>query len=554
MKKGRTALVAAVVYAVVSILVVILVSGNGRQPEAAAAPDVVETAEAPARGDTGDPGASFIERYQLPSLERMDAKESRELVSDMQVMKKIELLGLTEQDWLYPQRELAALRGAIIAPRRDGEQRASFTGSKASELNAFMRENAGAVVELSAERIDVDETIVVPDGTALSGDGARLVPASPCAAIRLDHVNNAAVTGLVFEAGFEYGVYAMGCEGVSIEDCVIMGATVKPVVFMGSSRQVVIRRNRLIGGACGGLYVNGDASQVLIEENDVLDNGGTSNWMAGIVLTGIDVQDEANWLAPFGEVVHFPNEQRLETMLKAPHDVIVSKNRVAGNNSTGVYCDGPYRVYIVENRIQDNDKEGLCLDYGTIGAYVSCNDIAGNGNRGRQTDRDLMLDYVDEYGRLADGSACAKLPGVSIDNSAYNIVYGNNIRGNYGGGVKMVRSGLRNIVMTNLLTDDNRGEGDRFHYFAIELGCAAANEDVVNLDYNPAYENIVCRNMITGAHYAGIFLSEGAYINDFFDNTIMDATHWAIECLSDRHNSFVNNHSGIESRGVAAGD
>lgn len=552
-KKGRIALIAALAYAVASIL---LVAVFYRGPEAFQAADtgaveeVAPEKEAVEQAVPGDPEASFVDQYRLPALERMSAGKAEELVDGMQVMRKIAQLGLTEQDWLYPERELGKLDATLAALAVEGGARVTFDGTTASALNAFLGGHAGATVVIESPEIDVDETIELPSGMVIEGGGARLAARSEIAAIRLNHVQNVAVRGLNVEPGFSYGVYAMGCDGVVIEDCDIRGATRKPVAVMGDCDGVVVRGNRVTDNDRGGLYFNGDIANALIEANDIENNRGVSNWMAGIVLTGIDVADEADVFAPFDENEHFPTEQRLDTMLKAPHNVIVRKNCVTRNTSTGVYCDGPYRVYVVENRVEDNDKEGLCLDYGTVGAYVSGNDIVGNGNRGRQSDRDLEKDYVLDWGRLEDGSACAKLPGLSIDNAAYNIVYNNNISGNYGSGVKMVRSGVRNIISTNLITGNNRGASDKFHFFGIELGCAAEDDSVINLDYRPEYENIVCRNIITGTHYAGVFLSEEAYINDIFDNTVMDATHWAIECLSERNNSFVNNYSPLESRGL----
>ena len=548
-RRGRIALIVALAYAVASILAVAIFYRGDTAPVAveAAQPDEAEATVQPVAGDAE---VSFLEQYRLPSLERMDADKAEAYVRDMQVMRKVSLLGLTEDDYLYPEREMQKADDAIAALGETGGESVTFDGATAGELNTFLRDNAGATVEVHASEIDVDETISVPAGTALIGNGARLVAKAEVAAITLDHVESAAVRGFEIGEGFAYGVYAMGVSNVRVEDCGIRGATRKAAVFMGDCDGIVVRGNRVTGNAQGGLYLNGDIANALIEDNDISDNRGTSNWMAGIVLTGIDVADETDPYVPFQKKVHFPDDQALDSMIKAPHDVIVRDNRVTDNTASGVYCDGPYRVYIVDNKIERNDKEGMCLDYGTVGAYVSGNDIAMNGNRARQTDRDLEYDFVLEWGRMADGSACAKLPGVSIDNSAYNIVYNNNISKNYGSGVKMVRSGVRNIISTNLVTDNNRGEGDQFHFFGVELGWAAADEAVNNLDFTPEYENIVCRNMITGTHYAGIFLSEGTYINDFFDNIIMDATHWAIESLTDQFNSIVNNYTPLESRGL----
>ena len=66
-------------------------------------------------------------------------------------------------------------------------------------------------------------------------------------------------------------------------------------------------------------------------------------------------------------------DEHLYNLLDTPHDIVLYQNNVKHNNSSGIYSDGAYQIYIVENIIYQNDKEGMCLDYGTFGAYVSNN-------------------------------------------------------------------------------------------------------------------------------------------------------------------------------------
>ena len=63
------------------------------------------------------------------------------------------------------------------------------------------------------------------------------------------------------------------------------------------------------------------------------------------------------------------------------------------------------------------------------------------------SDEDLEADFVLELGRLEDGSSPAKLPGISLDNTAYNVIYNNVILENYGSGVKAVRSAFCNTIL-----------------------------------------------------------------------------------------------------------
>ena len=494
---------------------------------------------------------SFIERQGLPALSRMDAAEQAQYIEPLQVMRKLSRLGLSDQDLLYPEILEARLYEEILQQEATEKTSVVFSGETTAELNAFLLENAGKKVGVSSEKLLVNQTIRVPDHTILTGAPTWLESAGVNQAFYQEGGCDIEISGFVIEGGFEYGIYLADIERAVIRENRLKALSKKPLVLMGECTGIVVADNEVEGNQHGGIYLNGDISNSLIEGNRITGNFGTSNWMAGIVLTAIRISDKSDPYAGFRTDLHFPEEERLDEMLSAPHRVIVRNNTVSGNNSSGIYCDGAYLVYITENQITGNDKEGLCLDYGTIGAYIACNDIRSNGNRARQTDQDLKNDFVLDAGRLEDGSSCSKLPGISIDNSACNIIYDNRVEGNYGSGVKMVRTGVRNIISTNIIHDNNRGAGDTFHFFGIELGFAAADVEAVNLDFVSDYENIICRNLITGAHYAGIFLAEETYINDFFDNVILDASCWSMESLSQRYNSTVNNLSQLPSRGIS---
>jgi hypothetical protein len=83
-----------------------------------------------------------------------------------------------------------------------------------------------------------------------------------------------------------------------------------------------------------------------------------------------------------------------------------------------------------------------------------------------------------------------------------------------------------------------------FHFFGIDIGYASKpDEPVKGLDFMPAYENIICRNIISGRNYSGIHLSDESYCNDVFDNVILDSDKFAIENHSTLFNSIMNNNS-----------
>lgn len=494
---------------------------------------------------------SFIEEQHLPNLSRMSTEDTNQYINSLQVMKKIEALGLDEQSFLYPESSLDQIYTQLFVPERGTKQDVIFTGTTSEELNDFLQDHAGETVFVQQKRLQINESVFVPSNTSLIGDQTELHGSGDIRVFYIENQNNIEISGFTVADEFAYGIYIINSNRILVADNTFENISCKPVVIMGTCSQITIQNNTIRENGQGGIYLNGDIAESLIEGNIVVNNGGTSNWMAGIVLTAIDVENPANPYALFRTDLHFPKEQRLDEMLTAPHRIIIRNNAVSGNNSSGIYCDGAYLVYISDNRIIGNDKEGMCLDYGTLGAYVARNDISGNGNRARQTDQDLENDFVLAAGRLEDGSSRSKLPGISIDNSAYNIIYNNRIEGNYGSGVKMVRTGVRNIISTNVIHGNNLGRSDTFHFFGIELGYAAADVEADNLDFVPDYENIICRNIVSGEHYAGIFLAEEVYINDFFDNVILDSTDWSMESLSQKYNNTINNLSQIPSRGIS---
>jgi parallel beta-helix repeat protein len=239
--------------------------------------------------------------------------------------------------------------------------------------------------------------------------------------------------------------------------------------------------------------------------------------------------------------------------MRGPRDVVLAFNRIAHNGAAGIYADGAIGAVLTGNVIEGNAKEGICLDNGSTASVVAYNLVRLNGKRWGKSDAELQLDFVLGSGRLADGSAVAKTPGISLDNALYNIVYGNHVDRNFGGGIKLVRTAFFNLVGLNVLTDNNEGASERFHFFAIELGAARADAPVSDLDFAPSRGNVVFANTMRGPHYAGIFFGAGSDENDAFDNAIFGATDWALEQPRTQPNRTLNNLTNLPSRNIDSG-
>ena len=485
---------------------------------------------------------SIMTANKLPALSRMAAEDSKKYMGNLQVLQKIEKLGIDTASFETPELNWKNVYNRVsdtMQKENTFSDKISFTGSTASQLNTLIAQSTDAYITIESSTVRMDEPIRMKSGIALDAAGVTFTGSTDdrvAQAVIAEDCTNFALYNLNLTAGcYEYGIYIIRSNTFTIENCTISNALYKGLVMMGENKNFTIRNNTVSYNGNGAVFLNGNISNGIIAGNDVVDNYGTRNLTAGIVMTSMEIDD---YYTAYNEF----KDEHLYNLLDTPHDIVLYQNNVKHNNSSGIYSDGAYQIYIVENIIYQNDKEGMCLDYGTFGAYVSNNIVKENGGRLRQSDEDLEADFVTAFGRLSDGSSPAKLPGISIDNSAYNTIVNNNVTQNYGSGVKMVRSAYRNIIMENSVSDNNKGKSDDFHFFGIEIGHESTpDEPVKGLDFTASYENIVCRNIVTGSNYAGVFLAVETYCNDVFDNTIIGSEWYAIECHSNMFNSMPNN-------------
>ena len=513
--------------------------------------------------DFADPGAeeyvslldtdsqSLTERYALPALERMTQSDTESLIAPLQVIQRIQTLAIDPATFDTPEANWKNLYNSVmtrLAPLATAEtaQAVNFTGSSLAELNDFLAANPGSTVEVISPALVMDATLVVPTGTILHGNGVVLTPGNEALdkAIVLDQAENAAVTGFVINGGCNYGVYVKNSSSFYLADLDISNVSLKGLCVMGENTGFALVNSSIHENQNGAIFLNGEISNGVIEGNRIENNSGARNLTAGLVLCSMPIEDIETAYNPF------PDEM-LYDILQSPHQLVVRGNTVAQNHSSGIYSESGYLNYYVENTIYKNEKEGMCLDYGSFGNYITGCEIRQNGGRNRMSDEDLEADFILDQGRMADGSSPAKLPGISLDNTAYNTIYGNIVRDNYGSGIKAVRSAFSNTILCNQIIDNNRGASDTFHFFGIELSTDLnADEAVQGLDFTPCYENIIARNTISGGHYAGVFMGEDAFMNDIFDNTFMDCTDWAMESLSEKYNSTLNNMANMPTRGI----
>ena len=486
----------------------------------------------------------IVERYRLPAFDHEPGDSTEKLLAS-QVVAKAQSVGITSNYPSDPGPAMRALQEDIESHRAHAlnwHSQVDFTGTTAAELQELIDAHPDALIKLTMSDLVLDAPIVLPSDTHIEGNGARIWCELAGAAFVVEGTRDISLQNLDIRGNGDIGIFAHNAINLLVEGCHIHDLRSKAIVVSGESTYFHLLDNVVRQNQQGGIEIAGGSSYGVLSGNDVVHNTGYSNWMAGIVLTNVDVPTPAElWAAFPGEMPHFAERTTLADVPASVHDVIVEGNTVERNQSSGIYLDGIYRCYVQGNTIAHNDKEGMCLDYGTLGCFVQGNTVSDNGKRARQSDAALELDGMLPFGRMADGSACAKLPGISLDNAAYNIIEANTIQDNWGGGVKSVRTSMRNVIAGNLIDNNNRGQNDVFFFIGVELGNADEGAQSDSMDYLADYQNLVMGNTITGGHYTGVFIAHGCEGNTISRNVIKGHTHYALMCGSNLVNDFSGN-------------
>lgn len=484
------------------------------------------------------------DEYDFPAFSDLRTSVDNEEIESLQVVQKARKVGLATHNIPALSQTEEALVSDLeshFAESRAWHTEAVFTGTTAQELQEFLDASPDALVHIEASSLTLDQTIYLHNDTHLDANGARITCSFDGPAFRIEDAANVSIDHALITGTSSIGILVHNSSFVRIQDSTFRDFDGKPIVVSGDTTYFRIAESTFTRCTQGGIMVSGDASYGLVEANSITDNMGYSNWMAGIVVTNLAPEDPANiWEAFPDNPPHFAARDTLADVPVSAHNIVVRGNQVSGNQSSGIYCDGVYNCFIFDNHVFSNDKEGMCLDYGTLSCRVHNNEFAGNGRRIRQDNRALELDGMLEYGRLEDDSAAAKLPGISLDNAAYNIVEFNQVHDNWGGGIKAVCCAVRNVIANNTITNNNLGENDVFYFTGIELGNAQADPSP-DMDHAPCFQNIVVHNRITGNHYAGVLISNegtGNYVNR---NDIEDQKRFAIMSGSKRYNDISDN-------------
>ena len=469
--------------------------------------------------------------YDLPPLRDGSHDEAGRLARGTQVRQRAERLDLGERTaheaWSTAADTVATNREQLPALLKRSLPRRSFKGTRLSQLGALLAHAGSAHVTVVRPTLVADTSLTI-SGQEVSVDFAGAViqagSTPPAWTIEIRGARNVAVLNAEI-AGGANGILVDAGTDVSVVGNELHDLSQNGIVVSGGSH-AAIRSNRLHGLQRSGIVLHGGVTDSLLEGNEIHDLTGNSNWHAGVVITGRS-RDIAADPAAFN--AYGVAGEAIVDRLRNPSRNVVVGNDIRDGRSSGIYNDGGVANVLMGNDVVGNAKEGICLDNGATANVVTGNTVTANGNRWGQPDEVLAIDSVLDEGRAPDGTAIAKVPGISIDNALYNEVHANTVARNFGGGIKMVRTSFFNVISGNVLTDDNRGRSDRFHFFEIELGAAVPDYAARDLDFVGSSGNVVVANQINGDQRSGVYVAAASVQNEFIGNEVNGVAAFEIQ-------------------------
>lgn len=343
-------------------------------------------------------------------------------------------------------------------------------------------------------------------------------------------------------------VNVSNCTGISVQNCSFKASSKASLVFL-NSKKILLNKLQFYSCDLCSILIGTGCLDFTISNSLFLNGKGKSNWHAPIVISARSLNFLDNDLSQILPDGYWGKPEIISNMINPPRKGSIINNRISFSTSSGIYLDGAVETLLESNIIENCSKEGLCLDYGCLNVFVTLNKISFCGERSNKSDEDLARDFVLDYGRCENGSAKAKLPGISIDNSGFCLIFSNQLFLNYGSGVKTVRTGIANIITANSLLSNNQGQNDVFHFFGIEFGSAPGDVEASDINFIGTCMNVVSRNVISGQHYSSVFIPHGCSQNFFCDNIMMKSLSFSIESLEvNNTNKFLNNFSQTNSR------
>ena len=270
-----------------------------------------------------------------------------------------------------------------------------------------------------------------------------------------------------------------------------------------------IRDSVFINSLASGINIVGETHDISINKCKILECKGLYNWDAGINCMHCSPSIK---LKDIPELCH--EDIDIEEKTEVPYRILIEGSEIYLCNAQGIYVEGGANIVVKNCFIHDNNKEGICLDWGSMFSHIIHSKILRNGERHSASESSCKIDFL-SYNHIDNKERhWCQLPGISIDNGFRNSISNNIITGNYGGGVKLVRSCIENVIKQNMIIS-NENKLNLFNKASLTFSENAykiapimvTNAGVgkygefkserINLDFLPSKRNLVVDNCVS---------------------------------------------------------
>jgi len=388
---------------------------------------------------------------------------------------------------------------AVAAARRD-----------ARHVPEDWRRQLGAVVEELRGLSDLAPVRLPEGGIGLSGQhGFKLEPDGAVTGndphqkffVQLQDCANFVIDGLALRRG-RNAVFLHRCRRFRIVNADLSDLEGYGLILFDCSEFEVegVRSRNLL---CSAVMAIGDTRLGAIRRVRVRGGRGFLNCDAGVVLSHC-----TDRVAPEDIPERCHEARSIFDKSKRPRCIDLAAIDVRGCRAQGIYLAGALVCRVSRSVLARSNKEGICFDWGTAFCELILSVVSGNGRRAALSAEEIRADFIGRFPQLPDGSSAAKLPGISMDNAAFNAVSGNLLAGNHGGAVKFVRACVGNRVEMNAGWSNSAGNNEhmRFSRYADASALDVLTEfyGLPLCDLGPSHGNTIRRNLIAPAPSAAI--------------------------------------------------
>lgn len=317
----------------------------------------------------------------------------------------------------------------------------------------------------------------------------------------------------------EAGIWSVGSEGVTIEDCEVFDVEEYGVGFSSGSNNSLVARTEVHDTQYEGVYIS-DSYGCAVEDAEIYDcirSGILLEYSDDCIIENNSIHN--NWYGGIGACgIH----------LFRSHYCDILGNRLVENARNGIFLEESDYALIQDNTVDKNSDHGILL-FGSDHSEIFMNNVTDNGWWPQILDAQCGICIAESTDAYVHGNhVFNNTPsGITVEYAEYITIADNIIDGNTDYGVKNWYSDNVTVVINHVVHNGWQSvDPERCGILMYGHDCGVDGNQVLNNslngitnggDYNHIISNSVMNNEETGIS------SEECFYNTISDNLVTDS-------------------------------